>query len=175
LLHESLSHAADWKAQHDFPVGVRRILDAEAVEPGDAWEQVIVDRPQRVAIALISAGGDGGILGFAVKAEGWHLLDHAPVLRLAARARDVLPELAFAPTAWEEAWRLWCRQRSLPRADAEACRLQFDGIHLDVHAPEAFVQRLRVAKSELLHEESGLLAGDGYLRPAALLRLKTLA
>ena len=67
------------------------------------------------------------------------------------------------------------RQRSLPRADAEACRVKFDGIHLDVHAPETFVQRLRAAKSEPLHEESGLLAGDGYLRPAALLRLQTLA
>lgn len=175
LLHESLSQTPEWKAGHDFPAGVRRILDAGAAEPDNAWEQVIVDRPQRMAIALVTTGTDGEIMGFAVKAEGWNLLDQAPVLRVAASTRDVLPELALAPTIWEEAWRLWCRQRSLARADAEACRLQFDGIHLDVLAPEAFVQRLRVAKSELLHEESGLLAGDGYLRPAALLRLKTLA
>jgi hypothetical protein len=95
------------------------------------------------------------------------------VLRLPEAARDALSEAAVSPTAWEEAWRLWCRQRSLPLSDAEACRLHFDGVHLDVHAPASLAQRLRAAKSDIVREESGILAGDGYLRAAALLRLQS--
>jgi hypothetical protein len=44
-----------------------------------------------------------------------------------------------------------------------------------VQAPESFVQRLRLAKSDILRDESSLLAGDGYLRAAALLRLQPAA
>jgi hypothetical protein len=173
LLHESLAQSPEWKARHEFPAGVRAIVAAGADEPDAAWEQVIVNRPERVPIALTTRGTDRAVLGFAARVEGWKLLDEAPVLHLAEAARSVVPELAMAPTAWQDAWRLWCRQRSLPLSEADACRLSFDGIYLDVHAPESFVQRLRVARSELLQEECGLLAGDGYLRAAALLRLKS--
>lgn len=170
LLYESLHQLHEWKARHEFPAGVRAIVAAGALDA--AWEQVIVNRPERVPIALVTRPTDRAVLGFAAQVEGWKLLDEAPVLQLAEGARDVLPELAMAPTVWQDAWRLWCRQRSLPLSEADACRLGFDGIHLDVHAPESFVQRLRAAKSELLQEECGLLAGDGYLRAAALVRLK---
>jgi hypothetical protein len=173
LLHESLAQSPEWKARHEFPAGVRSIVMAGAGDPEAGWEHVIVNRPERVPIALTTRGTDRTVLGFAAQAEGWKLAGDAPVLRLAEGARDVLPELTMAPTVWQDAWRLWCRQRSLPLSEADACRLRFDGIHLDVHAPESFVQRLRVARSELLQEECGLLAGDGYLRAAALLRLKS--
>ncbi len=172
LLPDSIDRPVEWKVRCDFPAGVRSMVAASADELNDAWEQIIVDRPQRVAIALTPVGMDGAVLGFAAQADGWKLLDAAPVLGLPKGTGDVLPELVVPPAAWDEAWRLWCRQRSLPLSEAEACRLSFDGIHLDVHAPESFVQRLRAAHSEILHEECGLLAGDGYLRAAALLRLQ---
>jgi hypothetical protein len=183
LLHETLSQTSEWKARHNFPAGVRRLLDSGDADPDKAWQGVIVDRPQRVPIALITTppsgeppSGEppsGELLGFAAQAEGWKLVDRVPVVRLPESARAVLPELAAAPTAWEEAWRLWCRQRSLPLSEADACRLHFDGIHLDVQAPESFVLRLRATRSDLFQEECALLAGDGYLRATALLRLQT--
>jgi hypothetical protein len=171
LLRDSLAQTDAWKARYDFPAGVRGIVTAGDGEADTGWQQVIVNRPQRVPIALATLGPNRGILGFAVRVDGWKLLDNAPVLRLADAACDVLPELVVGPGVWEETWRLWCRQRSLPRAEADACRLEFDGIHLDVHAPESFVQRLRGARSELLQDETGLLAGDSYLRAVALARL----
>jgi hypothetical protein len=166
LLRDAAGLPADWKERHGFPTGVR------AVAAGDdtAWQAVVVDRPERAFIVL-TTGDDRDLLGFAARPDGWKLLDSAPVLRLAKGTREALPELTVPAHGWEEAWRLWCRQRHLPLSEAEACRLRLNGIHLDVEAPESFVQRLRVAKSDLLREESGLLAGDGYLRAAALLRL----
>ncbi len=149
---------------------MHRVITVSESEPNGVWERVIVDRPERVLIALALAA-DQTLLGFAAEADGWKLHFEAPVLRLSESARDALTDLAVPSTAWEESWRLWCRQRHLPQSDAEACRLRCDGIHLEVHAPEAFVERLRTAKSDLLHEESGLLAGDGYLRAAAQLGL----
>ncbi len=169
LLDELLAQPADWKARYGLPAGAARVVRAEEGGANGTWEQVIVDRPERVMVALIAA--DQTLLGFAARVEGWKLLDDTPVLRLPADARDALQELALSGGAWEEAWRMWCRQRHLPLGDAEACRLHFDGAYLDVRAPAPFAERLRQSKSDLAREESGLLAGDGYLRAAALLRL----
>jgi hypothetical protein len=174
LLHASMAQPAAWQEQYGFPAGAQRILDAQSPASAEAWERVVVDRAQRVCIALIDQA-DRTQLGFAAEADGWKLHDKAPALRLPATARDAVGELTAAPTAWQEAWRLWCRQRHLPLSEADACQLHFDGIHLDVAAPEAFVQRLRAAKSDIVREESGLLAGDAYLRPVALLRLQARA
>ena len=171
LLSECLTQAAPWKERYGFPAGVRRVLTANESALEGAWQHVIVDRPERLAIALV-AGSDQTLRGFAAEADGWQLHDEAPVLELVATAREALPELAVAPGSWEEAWRLWCRQRHLPQSEADACRLTCDGIYLNVEAPESFVQRLRQAKSDLVREDSALLTGDGYLRAAALLRLR---
>ncbi len=171
LLRESIAQPAEWHERYGFPQGVHRVLGAADATAEPAWAPVIVDRPQRSCVALIAAGQ--ALLGFAAHTDGWQLHGEAPVLRLAEAGRDAVGDLTVAPAAWEEAWRLWCRQRHLPLSDAEACRLHCDGVHLDVAAPESFVQRLRAAKSDIFREESALLAGDGYLRAAALLRLQS--
>lgn len=170
-LRDSLAQPATWQDRYGFPKGIHRILGVSDGVAEDAWQRIIVDRPERIALVLIALP-DRSVVGFAVGTDGWHLHDETPVLHLGEAARDALGNLTVAPTAWEEAWRLWCRQRHLPLSEAEACRLHFDGIHLDVLAPPAFVQRLRAAKSDILRDESGLMAGDGYLRAAALLRLQ---
>src|SRR5947209_8464762 len=171
LLRASIAQPATWHERYGFPAGGMRILGPSDGALDQAWERVIVDRAERSFMVLI-AQTDRTLLGFAAETGSWKLHDEAPVLRLPEAAWDALGDLTPAPAVWEEAWRMWCRQRHLPQSDADACRLQFDGIHLDVFAPESFVQRLRTAKSDMLRDESGLLAGDGYLRPAALLRLQ---
>jgi hypothetical protein len=172
LLQACVDQSAAWKECHAFPGSVRRVVPPQAADTPDAWEQIVIDRPQRMPVVLAGAGGGGSLAGFAIQPESWTLHTEMLVLRLNAEAREVLPDLVVPVSTWEEAWRLWCRQRHLPLSEAEACQLRFDGIHVDVHAPNALVQRLRTARSDLLHEESALLAGDGYLRAAALLRLR---
>jgi hypothetical protein len=121
-----------------------------------------------VAIVLI-ATATHDLVGFAADAGPWTLADPSPVLQLPEAARDALPDLAAPTSAWEEAWRIGCRQRRLPQSEAEACSVEFDGIHLDVHVPPSLQQRLPLAGRD---EDSALLAGSGYLRAAALLRVQ---
>jgi hypothetical protein len=170
LLRQAVDQPPEWKDRHGFPTAVRSLAVVAAGEPDAAWAQVVVDRGERALIALVTAGDDRTVLGFAAQPVGWKLASDAPVLRMSGGPDDALPELTVPPSAWAEAWRLWCRQRHLPQSEADACRLSFDGIHLDVYAPAAFLERLRQAKSDALREDTGLLAGDGYLRAAALLR-----
>jgi hypothetical protein len=172
LLGACLAESEAWKQQHDFPTGAHRILAPADDDVNGAWDRVVVDRPQRVAIALAASRDEPALLGFAAELPAWQLHAEAPVLRLSPPASAALPELTVSPAAWQEAWRLWCRQRHLPQNEADACRLSLDGIYLDVHATESFTQRLLQSKTDLLRDEPGLLAGDGYLRAAALLRLQ---
>jgi hypothetical protein len=174
VLTEAIAQPPPWHQRYGFPAGVHRVLGRDQSAPDEDWQRVIVDRPERSVVALVAAA-DRSLLGFAAEADGWKLHADAPVLRIGEPARDALGDLSAPPSLWQEAWRLWCRQRHLPLAEADACRIQFDGIYLDVQAPESFVQRLRLAKSDILRDESSLLAGDGYLRAAALLRLQPAA
>jgi hypothetical protein len=169
LLTESPAQPADWRERVRFPPGIARIITAGDSDANGAWERVIVDRPERAAVAMVTTAGHE-LLAFAADMEEWSLHVDAPVLRVGESVRELLVEVPQKST-WEEAWRLWCRQRHFPRSEAEACRLQCDGLHLQVQAPESFVQRLEAAKSDLVRDEAGLLAGDGYLRATALLRL----
>jgi len=166
LLHEAVRQLSTWKQTYGFPLAATSIVHPTE-EDAAAWEAVVLDRPERVAIVLIATRA-GEVVGFVADAAKWTLLDDAPVLRLPPAARNVLPDLGVPPSAWEEAWRLWCRQRHLPLSDAEACRLRMGGMYIDVHAPASLAQRLRLSRSE---EESALLAGSGYLRAGALLRV----
>jgi hypothetical protein len=170
-LRECIAQPASWHQHQGFPRGIQRLFSPAKPGTDHAWEQVIIDRSERSCIAL-AAIADDALLGFAVEVNGWKLHDETPVLRLGASARDALGDLAVGSAAWQEAWRLWCRQRHLPLAEAEACRLQLHGPHLNVAAPASFLHRLRAGKSDIFREESAVLAGDGYLRAAAVLRLQ---
>jgi hypothetical protein len=156
-----------WKQAHGFPLGAVPILPRGDDADSEGWQRIVIDRPQRVAIALIATASHD-LLGFAADAADWSPAAESPVLRLAEAGRDALPDLAAPPSAWREAWRLWCRQRRLPLSEADACQLDLAGPHLDVRVPQSLHQRLSPAE---IQEPIALLAGSGYLRAAALLRV----
>jgi hypothetical protein len=151
-----------------FPADVQSLVNSTATEP---WQQVIVDRPERVLLLLVRAnsGGAAEMLGFAIKVDGWTLCDQTPVLCLPATA--IPPELALPVTteAWHEAWRSWCRQRQLPMNEVEACTINYSAPRLEVQPPPRLLQRLQAAKSDLFKGDAWLLVGDGYVRQAAQL------
>lgn len=170
LLRESVNQPDEWKRRFGFPEEVRAVVAASEVSPD--WRQVVLDRTERPFVAVIQAEGDDGpLLAFAAQ-EGWRLQSAEPVLRLPASAREAFSDLAEPPLErWREAWVQWCRQRNFPPAEADECRLTPRGYLIDVEAPDRFVQRLHAARSDLLRNEAWLLAGDGFLRAGALLRL----
>jgi hypothetical protein len=172
ILGQCLAETPEWKREAGFPAGPVRLVTAVDESREEAWQRIMLDRPERVTICLV-CGADQSVRGFAVHSDTWKLDDRTPAFHLPGGSRDVFGDLALAPSAWQEAWRMWCRQRALPLSEAEACRLRFDGIQLRVSPPESFAQRLRQAKHDLFREEAGLLAGDGYLRAVAVLRLET--
>ena len=65
----------------------------------------------------------------------------------------------------------WCRPRDLPASDVAACQLERRDHRLLITAPARLVERLRAARSDVFKGESWVLAGQGRLRPAALLEL----
>jgi hypothetical protein len=171
-LEACIGQNSDWKRSHGFPQEIEMLVqDASA----PAWQQVIVDRPERVLMVLI-CGGKGPAaewLGFAVRAEGWEISTEAPIFRLTSAAWNNGLVLTDPPSAHacQNAWRSWCRERQLPPNETESCVLSYEAPRLHLQAPERFVQRLRAAKSDLLKGEAWLLLGEGYMRTAALLAL----
>jgi hypothetical protein len=151
-----------------FPTEVQSLVNSAATE---AWQQVIVDRPERVLLLLVqtNTGGAAELLGFAVKIDGWTLCDQAPVLRLPAAA--IVPELvpSVSTEDWHVAWRSWCRERQLPVNEVEACTINYRAPRLEVQPPPRLLQRLQAAKSDLFKGDAWLLVGDGYVRQAAQL------
>jgi hypothetical protein len=89
--------------------------------------------------------------------------------------QEIFPELGEEPSeeTWRLAWRAWCEQRALPAAEAAACSVERKGERLRLTAPGALVERLRAARSDVLKGETWLLAGEGRIRPAALVELVT--
>jgi hypothetical protein len=171
-LRSSIEQSAAWKQAAAFPLEVESLADGTV----DAWQQVVVDRPERVmlALVLVNAQGTREVLGFAAKVDGWALQDRAPVLRVPAPADALWPELAQQPTmpAWQDAWRSWCKQRQLPTNEVELCALSYHAPRLEVQAPPRLVQRLHAAKSDLFKGEAWVLVGDGYCRTAAQLVIR---
>ena len=160
-LRDCIGQSAEWKQACGFPLDVEALANGTDLED---WQAVLVDRPERVLLALIIAesAGTKELLGFAVKVEGWTLFDRAPVVRVPAAAA-FWPEFALAPAAhvWQEAWRSWCRQKQLPTNEVEICALNYHAPRLDVQAPARLVQRLQAAKSDLFKGDAWLLVGDG--------------
>jgi hypothetical protein len=173
LLDESLSQATAWKERFRFPAEVDKIEGTTGTLA--PWRHVLVDRAERIFLALVAPTEPGAdLLGFAVRTESWALEESAPVLRLPlAAVAEIWPALAGVPepSALQEAWVSWCRERSLPLAEAEACALSYRPGCLEVQAPERLLQRLRAARSDVFKGESWLLLGQEYLRPAVALQV----
>ena len=171
-LRAAFDQADEWKRRFAFPADVTAPEPAEP-QYADAWRHVICDRPERLFVALGLGSDPPDLLAFAAQAEGWSLHDRTPVLRAPATSAEALPELRDMPlAAWQQAWAAWCRQRSLPQAEADVCRLEPDGARLIVHAPGRLLRKLEAARSDALRGETALLAGDGYLRALALVELR---
>lgn len=169
LLTACIEQPLPWKQGCAFPLDVEPLAGAEL----EGWQQVVVDRPERVMLVLLLVKNE--VLGFAVKVDGWTLFDRAPVLRMPAPADNVFPELTHAPPmlVWQDAWRGWCKQRNLPANEVEICALSYHPPRLEVQAPPRLVQRLQAAKSDLFKGEAWLLVGDGYVRTAVQLALRS--
>jgi DNA-binding MarR family transcriptional regulator len=171
-LPASIGQSIEWKKACGFPAEVESLADSTASE---AWQHVIVDRPERVLFVLIlsKTAGSSELLGFAVKVDGWTLYDQMPVLRVPESARTALPELVSpAAEVWQEAWRSWCRQRQLPMNEVEICVLAYHSPRLEVQPPPRLLQRLHAAKSDLFKGDAWLLVGEGYVRTAAQLAVR---
>jgi hypothetical protein len=169
ILRACIAQPSATKQARGFPGEIEALAD----DASNEVPPVLVDRPQRVLLVLILTPKE--VLGFSVKVDGWTLNEREPVLRLPLAARALWADLREdVPllTAWQDAWRSWCRQRQLPTNEVDACTLSYRAPRLEVQAPPRLVQRLQAAKSDLFKGEAWLLVGDGYVRPAALLAIK---
>lgn len=166
LLTGCIEQSATWKQATGFPLDIEPLAETMT----ESWQQVVIDRPERVMLVVIRVNNE--VLGFAVKVDGWTLFDRAPVLRLPSAA--LFPELAQScpMLVWQEAWRGWCKQRNLPANEVEICALHQQGSRLEVQAPPRLVQRLQAAKSDLFKGDAWILVGDGYLRTAVQLVMR---
>jgi hypothetical protein len=183
-LQACLSQSPEWKQKHGFPLEVQEILSIELEAPESvtpsssppSWQRVIVDRPEHILAVLLlvpSGTGEQQLVGIAVRQDGWVLQAAEPLFTLGADWRDVFPELAREPSleVWRQAWRAWCEPRSLPAGEANACALERHGERLRVIVPHRLIERLRATRSDALKGETWLLAGEGRIRPAALVEL----
>jgi hypothetical protein len=171
-LRASLTRAPEWKARYGFPAEVSAVVSSAAA----AWDEVIVDRTERLLTVMVRVPGEGGpdtLLGFAARPEGWTLQADAPVFAITGRWDELFPEVSAGPSAeaWRRAWLSWCQPRSIPEAEAGACALEPQGQRLQVRAPGRLIERLRSARSDAIKGEAWLLVGDGPLRRAAVLEL----
>jgi hypothetical protein len=188
LLRACLKQPAEWKQQRGFPLDVCAILDSrdsagpvdapadERTPPPLAWQRVVVDRPERLLVALTVTEfpeGKRGLLAFAVRQDGWVLNSAEPALSLAEGWHELFPELAneLPLEVWRQAWRSWCQPRGVSLADAAACGLERQGERLRVTAPARLLEHLRATRSDALKGQAWLLAGEGRLRTAALIDL----
>jgi hypothetical protein len=176
LLEECIRQPAEWKARFGFPAEVREVHASAQGGPVSDPHSVMLACRARLLLVLIEVAGEpgcAGLLGFAVRADGWALEGEAPVLSLREGWRELFPEMAgpLPEETWRAAWRSWCQQRILPPSEVEACRLEPAGHRLRVHAPARLVARLRNARSDAMKGEAWLLAETGSVRPAALLEV----
>ncbi|MBM3995591.1 MAG: hypothetical protein FJ303_15775 [Planctomycetes bacterium] len=169
-LKQCIEKPAEWKQLTGFPLDVEAVADHADTE---GWPTVVVDRPERVLLAVIRVGEKGASQthGYAVKVDGWTLFEKTPILKTA----DALPGSDSAPpmSVWQEAWRSWCKQRQLPANEVEACMLAYHAPRLEVTAPTRLMQRLQAAKSDLFKGDAWLLVGEGYMRTAAQMTVRT--
>jgi hypothetical protein len=165
-LRACIERPTAWKQACSFPLDVEALAQDEAV---DDWQRVVVDRPERVLLALVSVKTPDTteLHGYSVKIDGWTLNDRSPILRIGGSS-EIWPA---EPTSaiWQETWHNWCKQRPLPANEVDACSLTWHAPRLEVQAPSRLIQRLQGAKSDLFKGEAWILVGDGYVRLAAQL------
>lgn len=173
LLEQCTRRPENWKRAHGFPLDV----EAVALMGPDArerhWRQVMIDRSERLSVAMILTGSRPHLQAFTAEPGGWNLDASEPVFSLGAEWTDALPSLRQdAPAAeWRQTWQNWCKERSIPAAVAAECVLERHQHRLDVIAGSSALDALRRAGDDLFKDTVWVLAGTGNLRQAALLHV----
>jgi hypothetical protein len=181
-LRDCLARPDDWKCRHGFPADVDAITTLDDALPSNggplpagSWQPVVLDRAERLPVVLVLRASDSGqprLHGFTFQEEGWVLQAMDPAFVLP----DDLPEFMTLLTAdqseaWRQAWRDWGTSRGLPVSTVDECSVALADTRLSVRAPRSVFDRLRSARSEVLKGEVCLMAGDGPIRPAAVLEV----
>jgi hypothetical protein len=171
-LEACLHRPLEWKRVHQFPLDVEAViaLPSSQIPAEHAWRAVVLDRPEHLQSVVIRTAN--GIEGFQVQSEDWKLRAD-PVFVLNSGWEAVLPELQKAPSpeSWQTAWQAWCRQRSLPPSETDACEINQQDSRLVVRAPKRLLERLRAGRSDVLHGDTWLLGGTGRTRAAGLVQI----
>jgi hypothetical protein len=176
-LTDALREPPEWKYQQGFPLEVLQLVQlSESATLPPAWQRVVLDRPERMLVAVVrtrAAEGGERLLGYAIQQQGWSLKIAEPAFVIPGTWQKQLPDLEEEPTAkaWRQAWRVWCQPRGLVSADVEACGVSCHECCLRVVAPSRLIDRLRVCRSDALKSEAWVLAGEGRWRAAALIEL----
>jgi hypothetical protein len=168
ILQKCLQRPLEWKERTGFPADV----DALVVEPRDSWRQVILDRAEYAPLLFVETGGSENapsLLGYLVRCDNWTLQREAPALMLVDGWSESLPDFveSILPGAWREAWLAWCQSRQLPLAEASACQVEYGYCKVQVKAPKALVERLKLLRNDVLRGETWLTLGTGRTRAAA--------
>jgi hypothetical protein len=189
LLIACVHQTPAWKTRHGFPLDVTEVLPLPGQPSGAAsglasvdksgwsslWQRVILDRPCYLFVVLLLGQVSlDRLTAFAVKPEGWKLHGTDPCFALGAAVwPELFPVLATATPleVWRQAWRGWCQPRNLPAQETDACELEHVGARLRVRMSKRLVERLRAIRSDALKGEAWILAGEGPLRPAALIEV----
>jgi hypothetical protein len=174
VLTQCVAQPPEWKRRHGFPLEVEAILPPNAAgeDPvATEWQRVVLVRPERLLAALVrirSEHREDRIVGFAIQPKGWQL-SPAPTLELDPVNSGLALELKsdLPPEAWRDAWSAWGQAHGLTAAEIGACHLERRDHRLVVSAGRALVERLRTSRGE--KGEAWILAGEGNVRPAALL------
>jgi hypothetical protein len=171
VLRGDAEQSAEWKRRHGFPIDVVGL----ASPADEAWEQVVIDRPEQMLALFVLAGADAAeeaLLGFAVQPDGWRLQTDRPVLTLREGWQEVLPELdeELPPEAWRQAWQAWGQAHGRQQAEIEVCSLEPKGLRLRVTAPPSLAEQLHASGGDL-KGEAWVLAGEGRLRRVAVIEI----
>jgi len=174
VLAHCLGQAPEWKRRHGFPLEIEEILPPNLSTEDQAapeWQRVILVRPEHLFAALVrtrSEHREERIVGFAIQSKGWQL-STAPTLELDPVNSSLAPEFKsdLSPETWRHAWNSWGQAHGLTAAEMGACHLERRDHRLVVSAARGLVERLRASRGE--KGEAWILAGEGAIRPAALL------
>jgi len=161
-LQECIEQSAAWKRDFNFPADVLELL---RTVDADSWDNVIVDRPECVPLALVETKQQQ-LLGFGIHRETWKLLASAPMVTVGPAWPRVFPVLTHEASAdWQlSAWRMLARERGISDADAAACTVSAGENSLHITAPAKPGDAVRRLRNESTKGQTWTLAGEGAIR-----------
>ena len=176
-LETCVGQSPEWKSLRRFPSDVEALLLPDGIDAESSWRRVVLDAVTTQWFAFLDLAPvdeEAYVMGFPARSEDW-TLDTKPLVTLSNAWRDDLPELFDEPSPqqWRQVWRDWCQPRGLNVEDIEASRLERLDHRLIAHAPPRLIERLRTLRSDAIKQEAWLLSGEGSIRTAAQLELRS--